>query len=236
VTGVFEESYSGRIGPATCTAGTVLVRPAGEPHADRFADGGAHDVAIEIDDGTLGRLHAPRMLQAVGAWQDRHFAVLTRRIIGELEIGDQASSLALEALALEVFAFICRTTNASVRCNTHPAWLRRVRDFIRDEWPDRAISLSDLAAIAGVHPHHVARVYKMRFGETPAESIRRLRLAWVAEQLVASRHSLSDIALEAGFADQSHFTRTFRAAFGTTPHRWRTQARHDLRDLRDLRG
>jgi AraC family transcriptional regulator len=228
VAGIFEESYSGRIRPATCTAATVLVRPAGEPHANRFGEGGAHDVAIEIDEEALGRLHAPRMLQAVGAWHDRHLAVLTRRTLSELEIGDQASPLALEALALELFAFICRSAAPTTTGNTQPAWLRRVREFICDEWRDRVISLSDLAAIASVHPHHLARVYKKRFGETPAESIRRLRLTWAAEQLVASRQPLSDIALDAGFADQSHFTRTFRAAFGTTPQRWRAQARRGI--------
>ena len=224
--GTFEETYAGRIQAATCGAGTVLVRPAGEPHSNRFAHAGARDVAIEIDDEVIARLHASPMLKAVWACRDRHVAALTRRILAELETADAASPLALEALALELLAFISRSSEPSGIHAVHPAWLRRVRAFICDEWRKRAIHLSDLAAIADIHPIHLARVYRERFGETPAESIRRFRVEWAAEQLVTSPKRLSEIALDAGFADQSHFTRTFRAAFGTTPHRWRAaQAR-----------
>jgi AraC family transcriptional regulator len=51
---------------------------------------------------------------------------------------------------------------------------------------------------------------------------RRLRLEWAAAQLTEQR-SLAQIAVEAGFAGQSHFTRAFRRHFGVTPGRYRAR-------------
>jgi AraC family transcriptional regulator len=52
-----------------------------------------------------------------------------------------------------------------------------------------------------------------------------LRLAWAAAELARGGKPLAEIAAGAGFADQSHFTRIFRRHVGTTPARYREQAR-----------
>jgi AraC family transcriptional regulator len=52
--------------------------------------------------------------------------------------------------------------------------------------------------------------------------LRRLRLDWCADRLVTTKIPLAEIALRAGFADQSHFTRTFRRYTGVTPRAYRT--------------
>jgi AraC family transcriptional regulator len=83
-----------------------------------------------------------------------------------------------------------------------------------------APSLADLAAEAGVHPAHLSRAFRRRFGMTVCEYSRKLRLEWAAARLIEER-SLAQIAVEAGFADQSHFTRSFRRHFGVTPGRYR---------------
>ena len=51
--------------------------------------------------------------------------------------------------------------------------------------------------------------------------LREIRVQRAADALVRSSAPLAQIALDAGFADQSHFTRVFRTAYGVTPHRWR---------------
>jgi AraC family transcriptional regulator len=223
--GAFEERYTGRIRSATCVPGTVLVRPAGERHSNRFGAADARDVAIEIESNALERLRPwADCLGGVGSWRGPSIAPLARRFRVELELGDDASPLALEALALELLTWLMRSTKRANR-TTDPVWLRRVREFIREEWRHRAIRLHDLAGVAGVHPAHVARFYRRRFGETPAGSIRRFRLEWAADQLARSPKRLAEVALEAGFADQSHFTRAFAARFGTTPGSFRRSSR-----------
>ena len=73
----------------------------------------------------------------------------------------------------------------------------------------------------GVHPAHLARCFKREYGQTVGEYARALRLEWAAEQLALDDASLAEIALGAGFADQSHFTRAFRQHAGVTPGRYR---------------
>jgi AraC family transcriptional regulator len=71
------------------------------------------------------------------------------------------------------------------------------------------------------HPVHVARVFHAHHGVTVATYLRQLRIAWAQEQLRRSDATASEVALAAGFSDQSHFTRAFTRVVGTPPRRWR---------------
>ena len=86
---------------------------------------------------------------------------------------------------------------------------------------DNGILLSELAEEVGVHPVHFARAFKAQYGTTPGCYLRTLRIKWAAEQLQTTSHSISEIALASGFADQSHFGRAFKKHFGVSPGAWR---------------
>jgi AraC-like DNA-binding protein len=64
-------------------------------------------------------------------------------------------------------------------------------------------------------------VFRERFGCSLGRFLLDRRLEWAASRLAGGDDPISRIALEAGFADQSHFTRRFRAWSGVTPHRFR---------------
>ena len=82
--------------------------------------------------------------------------------------------------------------------------------------------MGDLAASAGVHPDHLARAFRLRFGVPLGTYVRRLRLDWAAGQLSGGGDvAIVHIALNAGFADQSHFTRAFKRHTGLTPAEYR---------------
>jgi AraC family transcriptional regulator len=81
--------------------------------------------------------------------------------------------------------------------------------------------LQQVATEAGVHPAHLARVFRRHHRCTIGSYLRRLRLDAACRQLVSGERPLADIALAAGFADQSHFSRLFRAATGVTPTHYR---------------
>jgi len=68
---------------------------------------------------------------------------------------------------------------------------------------------------------HLAKVFRAHEGVTPSEFVRVQRVEWARRQLLRSVDSLAAIALEAGFADQSHFTRCFRRVTGISPGRYR---------------
>jgi AraC family transcriptional regulator len=128
--------------------------------------------------------------------------------------------MALEGGCLELLASASRLTLD--RHLQRPAWLSRVADYLRAEFR-RTPSLSELAAVADVHPCHLLREFKRAFGETPAARIRRLRLEWSAPRVIGTNEPLVSIAAAAGFSDQSHFTRQFRRHFGVTPIAYRRE-------------
>jgi AraC family transcriptional regulator len=72
-----------------------------------------------------------------------------------------------------------------------------------------------------VHPIHLARTFRARYGISVGEYGRRVRIEWAAAEIARGESSLAAVATEAGFADQSHFTRLFRRYVGTTPARFR---------------
>jgi AraC-like DNA-binding protein len=72
---------------------------------------------------------------------------------------------------------------------------------------------------------HLARSFRLAYGDSLGGYARRLRLEWAATQLVRSEEPLAYLAAKAGFVDQSHFTRAFRCEFGLTPGRYRSAHR-----------
>src|SRR3546814_16535137 len=90
------------------------------------------------------------------------------------------------------------------------------------DWSSDVCS-SDLET-AGVHPVHLAREFHRRFGCTVGHYIRQRRIEFACHRLTASRDPLSEIAVEAGFADQDHLTNTFRRLVGMPPARVRARS------------
>jgi AraC family transcriptional regulator len=125
----------------------------------------------------------------------------------------EAEGAALTALALG--ARLERQPDAGLA-----PWLRRVREAVDDE-PGAHWTHVRLARLAGVSPEHLARRFRAAYGCTVAAYLRRRRLARARTLLVETRASLTAIALATGFADHSHFSRSFRLAFGTTPSAFR---------------
>jgi len=90
-----------------------------------------------------------------------------------------------------------------------------------DQAPPGPVSAAELAREVGVHRVHLARVFRAHLGCSIGDYHRRRRVAWAANELRHGEASLSDIALRAGFADQSHFSRVFKQWTGVTPRAWR---------------
>src|SRR5207253_1253367 len=104
-----------------------------------------------------------------------------------------------------------------------PSWLARATQYVSDQVPSgrQRIRVSDVAAIAGVHPVHLARVVQRHFGVTVTTWIRRRRMQRAAEMIARSPRTLSTAAAAAGFADQSHMNRVFRSNAGLLPSQYR---------------
>lgn len=190
--------------------------PCGAGHSTAFGVKPTHVVTLYPTTEESNLLFA-RFLQQRRQIVAPAAAALGRRLALELDGRDSSWGLAAEGLVLQLLAMGEREACAQVRHGA--AWLGVVVELLRERTPD-APSLTELAAEAGVHPGHLARAFRRRFGLTACQYSRNLRLEWAASQL-AGESPLAEIALEAGFADQSHFTREFRRHFGVTPGRYR---------------
>ena len=83
------------------------------------------------------------------------------------------------------------------------------------------LHLAELAAVAGLSPHHFHRVFQHVTGEAPKEYLRRLRLEHAVYRLKVSPDNVVEIALEAGFNTHETFTRAFTRRFGIKPSEFR---------------
>jgi AraC family transcriptional regulator len=87
------------------------------------------------------------------------------------------------------------------------------------------VTLSALASAVGLHPVYVARAFRARYGCAVGEYARRLRIGRAARELADGTQPLAVIAAQAGFADQSHFSRVFRRHTGLSPSAYRRHCR-----------
>jgi AraC family transcriptional regulator len=86
---------------------------------------------------------------------------------------------------------------------------------------DEGLSLEELAALACFSPFHFHRIFKGMVGESVKGYVRRLRLERAASQLKLGSRPVTQVALEAGYESPEAFARSFRAAFGISPSRFR---------------
>jgi AraC-like DNA-binding protein len=95
----------------------------------------------------------------------------------------------------------------------------RAREFL-DAERGRVVHSSELEPITGLTRYDLARQFRLMLGTSPYRYLLMRRLAFARER-IHQRRPLADVACEAGFADQAHFSRAFKSAFGLTPGRYR---------------
>ncbi len=218
---------------------TVTFHPAGEIHSDRFEGAGGRIFSVEIQPSWMGRVpELSPVLKASPEFRGGSLPALVVRMYKEFRNPDSLSHLAVEGLALEVVAAASRRLE-SPGAGAPPCWLKEARELIQERFAE-PLTLSLIAAQAGVHPMHLVREFRRYFRATVGEYVRRLRIEYACRLLAASDIPMIAIALQAGFSHQSHFTRIFKRAIGMTPTEFRavsgSRSNHARRLKRDRQG
>ena len=126
-----------------------------------------------------------------------------------------------ESLTTTLMAALFTSRKASIqRANGLSRWqLRRAVDYLEAHMM-QDVSLNEMAKLAGLSPSQFARLFKISTGMPPYKWCLDARIKRAQELLLLGKDSVSAIAIQTGFADQSHFTKTFRRATGVTPKDW----------------
>ena len=99
------------------------------------------------------------------------------------------------------------------------AALARIRDYLRAHYADD-VTVTDLASAAGLSRAHLTRAFSAAFHMPPHVYLNAVRVSQ-AQTRIRLGMPLALVALECGFADQSHLTRRFKGSVGVTPAAWR---------------
>ncbi len=204
-------------------AANLIYNPPGTTHRDRFrrSDDGGFDgrfLSISIDAARMKSIRDGLTLaeRSIGIAAPAA-AALAKRLIAEMERWEPASRLVAEGICLELAAEVARRDPFGERMP--PRWLRIAGELLRERGAD--CSVSEIANECGVHPVHLARTFRRFFGCSPGAYLRRCRIDRAASLLRDRSLPLTEVALRAGFADQSHMTRAFRQALAMTPAAFR---------------
>ena len=212
--GTTEECASGR--REALRPGSLVYHPTGFEHSGQWHEKG-RCMHIEFSPRFCEGADRFRLSDPISLSLGERARNVTRRIHDELLHIDSASRIALEGLVLLLLAETIREANSESRVSR---WLRRVRDRLQDEFII-VPSLSQIAADVGVHPTYLASSFQQHFGVSIGEFIRLRRIDRAREILSHSDRPLSEVALQLGFSDQSHFSRTFKKQTGLSPLEYR---------------
>ena len=149
----------------------------------------------------------------------------------ELSAGGAGGPLAAESLANVLAVNLIRHILTPRRLRRGPdgalprARLRAVLEYI-EEHLDASPTLEEMAAVARLSPYHFARQFKAATGLPPHEYVIARRVERAKQFLqVGGDLSLAEVAAQAGFSDQSQFSRHFKRLIGVTPGQFRMSAR-----------
>jgi AraC family transcriptional regulator len=217
--------------PRRFTAGldSVMIWPAGHESAELSGSGTCELIDLELDFGTLARLAPEERISETHLTprqgiRDQQLTALLRAMAWEVEAGCPTGSRYGEALSLALAAYLQHySTGAGTaqppRGGLSREQLRRVLDYIRSNL-GQDLSLVGLAEVAQLSSRHFARAFRTTLGISPHQYVLSERIR-EARRLLELPSSIVQVALQLGFANQSHFTESFHRATGVSPGRYR---------------
>lgn len=103
--------------------------------------------------------------------------------------------------------------------------VERVLQILRHDYHRCDIRLEDLAREVGLSIWHLSHLFKSQTGDSPAHYLKTVRLERACELLAATDLSVKEVMHKVGLADQSHFAKDFKKAYGITPTEYRQTLR-----------
>jgi AraC-like DNA-binding protein len=169
-----------------------------------------------LDRGGSARFPAPSAPVDLAAYRDIHL------LIARLKRGYPASELEVEECVVGALAAVLRATTTQPGTAPRGVGGKSMRIVAEAKAylltrVEQSCCLKDIAKAANVSPFHLAHTFRKETGTTLHQYFLQLKLRSALDLLPAAHGNLTGIAMKLGFSSHSHFTDTFRAAFGTSP-------------------
>jgi AraC family transcriptional regulator len=198
-----------------CGPGSALIKPAMADHANTIHERSV-SLIVEVEPTAGGQPAIERLFSRTSRLDASPFVGLLSRIRRDLGSPDDCSALIVHGAVLELLGELGRAETGSTR----RACLRKTIDYVKAHHA-RPIKLTDAARVAGLSVPRLVREFRTQLGCSVGEYVRRVRIDRALTELQRNDTTVSRVAHDVGFTDQSHFTRVFKQHVGTTPARYR---------------
>jgi AraC family transcriptional regulator len=192
--------------------GKITFYYAEEPHQIVHIPHPSRHINIEIENKFFLRNGISDSLANLTISRNPDVKFLMLKIYKEFIMGDRSARPTIEMLLLNV---MLQSENGKPEQNL-PRWVMIIDELLHDKWNEK-LSLDELALAANIHPVTISRYFRKYFSCTLGEYMRKIRIEKSLNLIKTTTKSFTDIAYECGFADQSHFIRTFKQFTGFLP-------------------
>jgi AraC family transcriptional regulator len=124
------------------------------------------------------------------------------------------------ALASIILYELFDKTSSFNNYKIQPTWVKKLIEILNDEW-EQSFTLNDLSGVLGVHPVTISKLFPHYFSSTLSRYVQKIKVEKALSMIKSSALSLTEISYKCGFADQGHFTRTFKDITGFLPKDFR---------------
>jgi AraC family transcriptional regulator len=223
--GTYTETFGGR--SRACGPQTVAFHPPEELHAQQMHHAEVWSFNVEISPAWLREVRRQTpTLDGPADFQGGPLAGLALRLYQEFRHADGQSPLVVEGLVLQLLGEASRLSGrreGPSNPGRTPSWVGQVREVLHARFAE-PLTLGQLAGLVGLHPAYLASAFRRHCRCSVGDYVRRLRVQEACRRLAATAEPLAEIALAAGFSDQSHLTRLFKRHLGVTPAVYRESA------------
>jgi len=196
--------------------GDLKFIPAGEQHRCYLYAPGTRKINLDICAEVWKRMEigGDDIAAALRYSLNPKFTLL--KLYHELSEQNSAAQLSAELLLYELFnpIPIARQIKAA------PYWVNQLKYLLHEEW-NTPFGLDELARRIGVHPVTISRYFPQYFSSTLGNYIKQIKVTRALALIKGTVLPLTEIAYSCGFADQAHFTRTFKKITGYLPRDFR---------------
>ncbi|MCJ8209093.1 AraC family transcriptional regulator [Mucilaginibacter sp. RS28] len=198
--------------------GDLKFIPAGEQHRCNNYTPGTRKINVDFNEKLIRDLtiKEEHLFNWIPQSVNTKFTLI--RLCHELHDSSLQAGASAELLLYQLLD--AGTQPSPMASKTPPLWILKLQQLLNDEW-DKPISLDELSSKIGVHPVTISRYFPLYFSITLSTYSNRIKVDKALRMIKSTSLPLTRIAYDCGFADQAHFTRTFKAATGYLPNAFR---------------